>query len=64
MSDFDASLYVFSTVWTGFEQNTSVNCGRCEPAVWECTGTSEGDSIDLARFIELAEKHEREAHGE
>lgn len=63
MSDFDASKYMFSTVWTGMEQLTSVDCDRCGPAVWERTGTSEGDSIDLNRFIELAREHERQVHG-
>lgn len=63
MNDFEPAHYTFSTVWSGFEQNTSIECDRCEPAVWERTGDSEGDSIDLDRFIELAREHEREVHG-
>lgn len=61
--DFDFERYTFSTVWTGFEQNTSVDCDRCESALWERTGDSEGDSIDLAHFTALAVAHEREVHG-
>lgn len=63
MGDVDLSRYSFSTSWTGFEQNSSVDCDRCEQPVREWTGSSEGDAICLERFTVLATTHEREVHG-
>lgn len=63
MTDFDQSRYSFSTGWNGYEQQSSVDCDRCETAVSEWTGNSETDAIDLDRFTALAREHERKVHG-
>lgn len=64
MSDFDPTKFVFTTVWTGTQQETSVFCGACGTDVAQWTGAFEGASIDMAEFDALCRAHREGKHGE
>lgn len=62
--DFDPRVFTFTTVWTGFEQVSTIGCGVCVSDVVQWTGVSEGDSIALDKFDKACRDHWMEKHGE